>query len=76
MQFTNLSPLYSTFIVKNSSCFCIFSKKDELIQFKDSFDKIFQYKEEFYQNSILIKGHHSNEEEYLADGLKQAEKYF
>ena len=53
-----------------------FAKDDELFHFKDSFDKLFQYKEDFYQNSILIKGHHSIEEEYLADGLKQAEKYF
>ena len=56
--------------------FGIFAKDDELFHFKDSFDKLFQYKEDFYQNSILIKGHHSIEEEYLADGLKQAEKYF
>ena len=56
--------------------FGIFAKDDELFHFKDSFDKLFQYKEDFYKNSILIKGHHSIEEEYLADGLKQAEKYF
>ena len=56
--------------------FGIFAKDDELFHFKDLFDKLFHYKDGFYQNSILIKGHHSIEEEYLADGLKQAEKYF
>ncbi|MCR4938993.1 MAG: hypothetical protein K5930_02645 [Treponemataceae bacterium] len=55
--------------------FGIFAKDDELFHFKDSFDKLFYYKECYYPNSILIKGHHSIEEEYLADGLKQAEKY-
>ena len=56
--------------------FGIFAKNDELFHFKDSFDKLFYYKECYYPNSILINGHHSIEEEYLTDGLKQAEKYF
>ncbi|MCR5762578.1 MAG: hypothetical protein K6G00_04265, partial [Treponema sp.] len=55
--------------------FGIFAKDDELFHFKDSFDKLFYYKKCYYPNSILISGHHSIEEEYLADGLKQAEKY-
>lgn len=56
--------------------FGIFAKDDELFHFKDSFDKLFYYKECYCPNSILINGHHSIEEEYLTDGLKQAEKYF
>ena len=56
--------------------FGIFAKDDELFHFTDSFDKLFYYKECYYQNSILIKGHHSIEEEFLTDGLQQAEKYF
>ena len=56
--------------------FGIFAKDDELFHFKDSFDKLFYYKECYYPNSILINGHHSIEEEFLTDGLQQAEKYF
>ena len=56
--------------------FGIFAKDDELFHFKDSFDKLFCYKKCNIPNSILINGHHSIEEEYLTDGLQQAEKYF
>lgn len=56
--------------------FGIFAKDDELFHFKESFDKLFCYKECYYPNSILINGHHSIEEEFLTDGLQQAEKYF
>ena len=56
--------------------FGIFAKDDELFHFKDSFDKLFYYKECYYPNRILINGHHSIEEEFLTDGLQQAENYF
>lgn len=56
--------------------FGIFAKDDELFHFKESFDKLFCYKECYYPNSILINGHYSIEEEFLTDGLQQAEKYF
>ena len=56
--------------------FGIFARDDELFHFKDSFDKLFCYKESKIPNSILINGHHSIEEEYLTGGLQQAEKYF
>ena len=56
--------------------FGIFAKDDELFHFKDSFDKLFSCKEGKMQNSVLINGHHSIEEEFLTAGLQQAEKYF
>ena len=56
--------------------FGIFAKDDELFHFKESFDKLFCYKKCNISNSILINGHHSIEEEFLTDGLQQAEKYF
>lgn len=56
--------------------FGIFARDDELFHFKDSFDKLFCYKESKIPNSILINGHHSIEEEYLTGGLQQTEKYF
>lgn len=61
---------------QNLRTFGIFAKDDELFHFKDSFDKLFCYKKSKIQNSILINGHHSIEEEYLTDGLQQAEQYF
>ena len=56
--------------------FGIFAKDDELFHFKEAFDKLFCYKKCNIQNSILINGHHSIEEEYLTEGLHQAEQYF
>ena len=55
---------------------CFFAKDDELFYFKDSFDKLFSCNEGKILNSVLIKGHHSIEEEYLKVGLQEAEKYF
>ena len=55
--------------------FGIFAKDDELFHFKDSFDELFSSQKNKMPNSILINGHHSIEEEYLTEGLLQAEKY-
>ena len=56
--------------------FGIFAKDDELFHFKDSFDKLFGGQNNQIPSSILINGHHSIEEEYLKEGLLQAEKFF
>ena len=56
--------------------FGIFAKDDELFHFKDSFDKLFGCQNNQTPSSILINGHHSIEEEYLKEGLLQAEKFF